>query len=85
MSFDDTRKPVSGLAIGFGLDNSCGERIGPDATRRTDRHGVATLRITVNGPFVACAWAPFPGSTRAFPGGTDYGPSTSRTFTITGT
>jgi hypothetical protein len=64
MSFDDTRAPISGLTVGFGTDNSCAERIGPDATVRTDSHGVAARRITVSGPWVTCAWVPFPGSSR---------------------
>jgi hypothetical protein len=70
ISFDDTRTPVAGLPVGFGLDNSCAERIGPDVTVRTDPHGVATRSIRVFGLYGSCAWAPFPGSTAflSFPG-----------------
>jgi hypothetical protein len=69
-SFGDTGARIRGLDVGFGLDNSCGERVGPDTTARTDRHGVVTREISVPGLYSACAWAPFPGSSRfdSFPG-----------------
>jgi hypothetical protein len=55
VTFDDTRAPVAGLDLGFGLDNSSAERVGPDVTIRTNRHGVATRSIPVLTFFSACA------------------------------